>query len=134
MVVHEHARGYGSPTQPLSEYEVFIGNILGKTGAQSKRQHENSVSMQETFRDDLRYFVNRILNEGGGHHAGLGVGLACLLVALESEDSGRIGARFRQTLVSFGYVAASVCLWQLQLWAPFPDVAHMGGFRAIAIR
>jgi hypothetical protein len=41
------------PHLPLSEVEVFIGNILGKTGALTPRQRELSISMKERFEDIL---------------------------------------------------------------------------------
>ena len=115
-IVHGYAAEYGpSFSQPLSEYEVFIGNILGRTGAQSKRQHDYSVSMKESFREDLRYIVNRILLDGGVESDdALERSLACLAVGCENLEAENSGVRSSNKLVSFGYVAASVCLWQME--------------------
>ncbi|KAJ9606772.1 hypothetical protein H2200_008781 [Cladophialophora chaetospira] len=92
-IVHEYAAEYG-PTfsQPLSEYEVFMGTIIGKTGAQSKRQHENSVSMKDSFRNDMRYIVNRILgiddfDDDFNFNAGLERCLACFAIGMESSSA-----------------------------------------------
>jgi hypothetical protein len=48
------------PQCPLSEVEVFVGNILGKTGAQTKRQRELSMSMKERFEAELSFTVRCI--------------------------------------------------------------------------
>jgi hypothetical protein len=54
------------PLRPLSEVEVFVGNILGRTGAQSKRQRELSTSLKEKFDLDSAFFVSCILKDGDG--------------------------------------------------------------------
>jgi hypothetical protein len=91
--------------------------------------------MKETFREDLRYIVSRILaEETHGLHHGLETSLACLAVALETKSSEDTGGGVKEILVSFGYVAASICLWKLQQWTPYSGAAYMGGIRGIAIR
>jgi hypothetical protein len=52
------------PLRPLSEVEAFVGNILGRTGAQSKRQRELSTSLKEKFEFNSAFFVNCILKDG----------------------------------------------------------------------
>ncbi|ERF76596.1 hypothetical protein EPUS_05869 [Endocarpon pusillum Z07020] len=96
------------PSRPLSELEVFVGNILGKTGAQSKKQHELSISMKERFNDDLGYIVNCIAKDGNERsEESLARSIACFEVGLEAEKKGlRAGGEF----VSFKYVAAAVCM------------------------
>ncbi|OCT51734.1 RNA-directed RNA polymerase [Cladophialophora carrionii] len=114
-IVHDFAVDYGtSYSQPLSEYEIFIGNIMGRAGAQSKTQRENSQSLRESFRDALRYIVGRILKDEGveSEHA-LERSVACLAVGLETSNSATVKGPLKEVLVSFGYVAASVCLWEL---------------------
>lgn len=103
------ATEYGAqPSRPLSELEVFVGNILGKTGAQSKRQHELSISMRDRFHEDLGYIVNCILRDGKEKSKeSLERSIACFKVSLEP------GTRSLMTgveMVSFRYVAAAVCL------------------------
>jgi hypothetical protein len=54
------------PQFPLSEVEVFVDNILGKTGAQTKRQRELSKSMKERFEAELSFTV-RCITKTVGH-------------------------------------------------------------------
>ena len=94
------------PLRPLSELEAFIGNILGKTGAQSKQQHELSISMKERFNTDALFIVNCIVKDGAEwSQEALERSMACLAVSLE-----RGPARKKDQLLSFKYVAAAVCL------------------------
>jgi hypothetical protein len=101
------------PSRPLSELEVFVGNILGKTGAQSKKQHELSVSMKERFNEDLEYIVNCILKDGNERsEESLARSMACFRVGLEpGTRSLRSG---KEKMVSFGYVAAAVCMKEVE--------------------
>jgi hypothetical protein len=123
------------PQCPLSEVEVFVGNILGKTGAQTTRQRELSMSMKERFGADLSYTVkcitkpaSHLYDEEDGEDGeanddvvmkrkmqALALCMACLWVGLnedaqvwEYEKRGKVEPR------SFGYVAAAVCLKQAQ--------------------
>lgn len=97
------------PKQPLSEVEVFCGTILGTNGAQSKRQREFSATMKEKHERDVSYTVACITHgDDGDRTQALERSLACLQVALFSNTMVRqkkVGA-----LVSFGWIAASVCL------------------------
>ncbi|EXJ58741.1 hypothetical protein A1O7_06171 [Cladophialophora yegresii CBS 114405] len=127
-IVHDFAVDYGiSFSQPLSEYEVFIGNILGRAGAQSKTQRENSQNLRQSFREALRYIVGRIVkDEGGESEHALARSVACLAVGIETSNSAAVRGASKEVLVSFGYVAASVCLWELdQLVEARGDVLTM---------
>ena len=124
------------PSVSLSEREVFVGNILGKTGAQSKKQHDLSVSMKERFHSDLRYIVNCIVgsNDAEVSNESLERSIACLAASLESQKEKKTtrGSRQREKLVSFGYVAAAVCLREmakLRLDAPPRVVVRRDGPR-----
>lgn len=120
---------YGpSPHLPLSEVEVFIGNILGKTGAPTHRQREMAMSMKERFEDVLSTTVNWItfqdqytlqddpkeIPEGYDEYKmenGVGVSMACLWCFLYDEPTTFNGGKKGSLdLQSFGYVAASLCL------------------------
>jgi hypothetical protein len=106
-----------SRSKPLSEYEIFVGNILGQTGGQSKRQRENSISLRDNFRNLLRYTVNRIYDENEeASDDRLARTLACLAVATNGENpsSADVGRGSHEQMMSFGYVAAAVCLWELE--------------------
>lgn len=95
------------PLRPISENEAFIGNILGKTGAQSRRQRDLSSSMKEQFDRDTAFVVSCILKEEDGYsEEALERSIACLEVSLEER---RVFRRSEQ-LASFKYLAASICL------------------------
>jgi hypothetical protein len=120
------------PQVPLSEVEVFVGNILGKTGALTTRQRELSLSMKEHFEDELSFIVGCITNKSShlydaedeesiadgamdGAEQTLALSMACLWVGLnESAKVWEFGKRGRVELRSFGYVAAAVCLKQVE--------------------
>jgi hypothetical protein len=116
------------PQCPLSEVEVFVGNILSKTGAQTKRQRELSISMKERFEAELSFTVkcitkptshvyddedgeandNDVMERGG---QALALSMACLWVGL--NERGRVweyGKRGKVQLRSFAYLAAAVCM------------------------
>jgi hypothetical protein len=114
------------PRFPLSEIEVFIGNILGKTGALTTRQRELCISMKERFEDILSFTVKWIKGEeydqeDAESRAGraapehvLGLSMACLWVALnEGVRIWQSGKNRTSKLRSFGYVAAAVCLTEV---------------------
>lgn len=100
-------------TRYLSELEVFIGNIIGKVGAQSKRQREYSVSMKEKFESDVAFTINCILKDpvtGKESEEALERSIACLAVAMEEKAARKkVGV-----LRSFKYVAAAVCLKEVE--------------------
>jgi hypothetical protein len=97
------------PHRPLTELEAFVGNILGRTGAQSKHQRELSVSLKEKFDEDAAYFVKCIVNDGAEHsEEALERSMACLKASLEDRSLGR------EKLMSFKYLAAAVCLREVE--------------------
>lgn len=99
-----------NPLRPLSELEAFVGNILGKTGAQNRIQHDTSVKMKERVDENNRFIVNCILKEGAEHSTeALERSIACLAVSLDQHTIKR-----KDQLLSFKYVAASVCLKQVE--------------------
>jgi len=109
------------PHIPLSEVEVFIGNILGKTGALTIRQRELCISTKGRFEDILSFTVKSIRGEehdredaesqtdrAAPEHV-LGLSMACLWVALnEGPKTWEPGKNRTSKLRSFGYVAAAV--------------------------
>ncbi len=100
------------PSHALMEVEVFAGSILGKNGAQSKRQRENSVDMKEKHERDVAYTVLCIKqgeNDSSGEEA-LERSIACLYVAAMSTKVRKKVGR----LVSFAWVAAAVCLKEVE--------------------
>lgn len=101
------------PNQPLSEVEVFCGTILGTNGAQSKRQKEYSASMKEKHERDVSYTIACITHgDEGNRTEALERSLACLQVVL--FPNAPVTQRKVGALVSFGWIAASVCLKEVE--------------------
>ncbi|KAI9801541.1 MAG: hypothetical protein M1825_003220 [Sarcosagium campestre] len=102
-------------TKPISEVEVYVGNIVGKTGAGSRQQREKSKSMRETYDMDVIFTINCIIKgEDQGEEAvaeeALARSIACLAVGMEQTQSrARVGM-----LRSFSYIAAAVCLKEIE--------------------
>lgn len=101
----------GHPTRSLSELEAFVGNILGKTGAQSRNQRELSTSMKEKFEEDSAYIVSCIVKDDTEwSDESLERSIACLAAGLEERHA----YRRQEPLLSFKYVAAAVCLREVE--------------------
>ena len=107
------------PAHFISEIEVFSGSILGKNGTQSKRQRESSKTMKEKHDRDMEYTVSWI-RRGDGHGdddddydsraEALERSIACLYVACNTTRvRKKVG-----TLVSFRWIAAALCLREVQ--------------------
>ena len=100
------------PSHFVSEVEVFAGCILGKNGAQSKRQREYSVDMKDKHNRDIEYTV-RCIKQGDGdsrNDEALDRSIACFFVSLSNgRKRPKVGI-----LVSFAWVAAAVCLQEVE--------------------
>jgi hypothetical protein len=103
--------------QPLTELEVFSGNILGKKERASTRYiHEANKEVQERFDRDVSDMARRIVQGDGDWEApndteALPRAIACFKVALETE-----GWDNHVMPKSWKYVAAAVCLEQLNVY------------------
>jgi hypothetical protein len=101
--------------QPLTELEVFSGNILGKKErAPSRYIREANQEVQERFNRDVNNMTKRIVygdadEDGDADSETLPRSVACFMVALETD-----GWENYQNLKSWKYVAAAVCLEQLE--------------------
>ena len=99
------------PLRPLTELEVFAGNILGKTGNQTKQQKDLSSTMKDRFEKDVEFLINNIVKDGAEPSMdALERSVACFEVSFEI---GRTRKKSEQ-LVSFKYVAAAVCLKEIE--------------------
>lgn len=100
------------PSHFISEVEVFSGNILGKNGAQSKRQREFSKTMKEKHERDIEYTIQRITREDDGKKSpeSLERSIACLYIAC---NTARVRKRVGE-LKSFVWIAAAVCLKEVE--------------------
>ena len=98
---------------PLTELEVFVGTVLGKSGGlQTRRLREASVSMKEKFERDIAFTVECIVKgPNGEREEALERSIACLSVALEEATDSLVKVG---KLVSFRYVAAAICLRELE--------------------
>ena len=100
------------PKSYVSEVEVFCGNIIGKSGAQSKRQRESSTTMKERFDRDVEYFIKCILHQDeiSGPDEALERSLACFWVGhQEIKERTNVGR-----LISFAWVSAAVCVREVE--------------------
>lgn len=100
---------------PLSELEVFGGNIIGKsTGAQNRRTRERTMEMNQRFERDVAFTVERITQgDDGDRDEALARAIACFAVGMKEprKVSKRVGE-----LRSWKYVAAAVCLREIELF------------------
>lgn len=103
------------PVQLISELEVFVGTLLGKSGGKrTKRLREMSVDMKEKFERDVGFTVRCITKGSPPEEAkdeALERSIACLAVAV--EEVGVAWERVRR-LESFQYIAAAVCLAEVE--------------------
>ena len=106
-------------SRPLTELEVFIGNVLGPAGAQTKNQRELSTSLKEAVDDLTLWIVNCILKTEGDEWSeeSLERCMACLAVSLEENREQR-GYKVRDQLLSFKYIAAALCLREVERTFP----------------
>ncbi|KAH8727103.1 rna-dependent rna polymerase-like protein [Phaeosphaeriaceae sp. PMI808] len=100
--------------KPLTELEVFSGNILGKKERASSRYiRETNQEVQERFDRDVSTIIRSIVqgdedSEDDNQSEALPRSIACFQVALET-----VGWENQITLRSWKYVTAAVCLEQL---------------------
>lgn len=102
-------------TDYVTEKEVFIGTIIGKSGAGSKFQREQSDYMKARFNRDLREIQSWMENHEqveGVSHGFLRLAAACLYHAAtmpSNVPTGRLGT----SLKSFGWFSAALCVPEL---------------------
>ncbi|KAF2838607.1 RdRP-domain-containing protein [Patellaria atrata CBS 101060] len=100
---------------PLTELEVFSGSILGKSaGANNKRVREQATAMKERFERDVEFTVERITQGEEEHGAeALDLAIACFAIGVQ-EPGARVQKGRPETLKSWTYVAAGVCLGEME--------------------
>jgi hypothetical protein len=102
--------------KPLTELEVFSGNILEKKERASTRViREANMEVQERFNRDVNSITRRIvsgdgLNDDIEMNEALPRAIACFKISLETK-----GWEDYAQLKSWKYVTAAVCLEQLRL-------------------
>lgn len=106
------------PIRPISELEVFIGNIINRSGVQSNRQRDNSIKLRDEFSrisswitSTMRKSSHETLTGYASPHDNLHLCLACVhaggekVSGLNSSDYGNMR--------SFRVVAACALLSEL---------------------
>lgn len=108
-IMHQYSE---HPSRPISEREVFVGNILGKVGSVSKKQRELCTSMKESYDDISTFIINCIIkDEDENSEEALERSIACFAVSLDERKPAN--AR-DEPLKSFRYLAAGVCLREME--------------------
>ncbi|KAJ9497555.1 hypothetical protein H2202_006979 [Exophiala xenobiotica] len=93
-------------TEHLTEKEVFIGTIMGRSGAGSKHQREQSDYMKTQFNGELRQIKTWMADQTADNeeHGFESLAAACLDVAVQEPSN------FNVDLRSFGWFAAGLCV------------------------
>lgn len=108
------------PVKPISELEVFIGNILNKTGVQTNRQRDNSIKLRDEFSRISSWITSWMRKPGReadvltGYETlddSLHLCLACVYAGGE-KTNGRYAREF-VNMQSFRIVAACALLNEL---------------------
>lgn len=123
--VSESMRQYSEhPIKPISELEVFIGNILNRSGVQTNRQRDSSIKLKDSF-DRMAQWITKSMRSVGhddsmpltGYQTkydNLHLCLACVHAGGEKE-AGMQGSYYRN-MQSFRVVAACALLSELNLF------------------
>lgn len=102
-----------SRTDYLTEKEVFIGSIIGRSGAGNKWQREQSERMKIKFKAELRDLRAWMEDETSDTEDGfLCLAAACVYVAVREPPNVSTG-KLEVVLKSFGWYAAGLCVPQL---------------------
>jgi hypothetical protein len=92
----------------LTEKEIFLGIIIGKSGAGTKRQRELAVVMKERFDREVRE-VNAWIR---ADNDALERAIACLYLGKDARRD--VTYRANVDLVSFGWIVAATCLQEVE--------------------
>lgn len=120
----------GNWASHLTEKEVFIGTIIGRSGAGSRRQREQSEVMRDRYRREVREVIAWMRGKGDeardDDDPALPLATACLYLGMntEKEKWGGLGGR-EVRLRSFGWIAAGVCV--REVFARVGEVSEIGG-------
>ncbi|KAK5072515.1 hypothetical protein LTR51_005153 [Lithohypha guttulata] len=113
IVLHIMSTYATSRTDYLTEKEVFIGSIIGRSGAGNKWQREQSEYMKVQFKAELRDLRAWMKDETSDTEDGfLCLAAACVYVAVREPPNVSTG-KLEVVLKSFGWYAAGLCVPQL---------------------
>lgn len=102
-------------TDYLTEKEVFVGTIVGRSGAGNKFQREQSDYMKARFNRDLRDIHSWMENHWQVEDTPDGflcLAAACLYLAA-TKPSNVVTGKLGTSLKSFGWFAAALCVPEL---------------------
>lgn len=124
------------PTKPLKELEVFIGNVLNKSGVQTRRQRDSSIKLKDEMSRIATWItglMRKVSHDPAGDAAApltgyqtqfdnLHLCLACVHAGCEKDTGGPRESRF-EDMQSFRIVAACSLLSEISL---FENGQHRG--------
>lgn len=120
------------PVRPISELEVFIGNIINKSGVQTNRQRDNSIKLRDEFSRISSWFTGLMrksrfqadvpLTGYETLHDSLHLCFACVYAGGERTSGLRDS---HQSMQSFRVVAACALLSELSV---YQKPKHGGGY------
>ncbi|RDW61792.1 RNA dependent RNA polymerase [Aspergillus mulundensis] len=107
------------PIHPITELEVFVGQILNNSGVQTHRQRERSIKLKDEFERTTSWILAQIRPRGpitgyAGQYDSLERCLACFHVASENRRSQSKKDRGWNDLQSFQVVAACALLMEVE--------------------
>ncbi|KAL4902305.1 hypothetical protein BDW74DRAFT_186868 [Aspergillus multicolor] len=107
------------PTRPITELEVFVGQILNNSGVQTRRQRERSIKLKDEFDDTASWILSQMRPSGPltgyeSQYDPLERCLACFHVASENRQPQGHKDRGWEDLHSFKIVAACAVLMEVE--------------------
>ncbi|EZF76853.1 hypothetical protein H105_01863 [Trichophyton soudanense CBS 452.61] len=110
----------------ISEYELFVGTILGHGHKQRRRDKDNAKEMRDEYNRLVEFTISMIRDTESGGTEALERSIACFWVAINGKSSGqkpglRSAHAHQEKLLSFPWIAAMTCLDEvdkLQRYAP----------------
>ncbi|KAK2861302.1 hypothetical protein FQN49_004341 [Arthroderma sp. PD_2] len=97
----------------ITEYEIFVGTILGHGHKQRRRDKEISKDMRESYNRLVNFTLSMIRDTESGGIEALERSIACFWVAINEHSlSQKPGLRNanQEKLLSFPWIAAMACL------------------------
>lgn len=129
------------PTKPLTELEVFIGNVLNKSGVQTHRQRDSSIKLKDEMDRIVSWITGQMrkvshdpevtpLTGYQTQFDSLHLCLACVHAGCEDTVAPRV-SRF-EDMQSFRVVAACALLSEINLFENGQSGNRSGGFVGVS--
>ncbi|KAL4925196.1 RNA dependent RNA polymerase [Aspergillus undulatus] len=108
------------PIHPITELEVFIGQILNNSGIQTHRQRERSIKLKDEFERIASWILGQMRPAGpitgyASEYDTLERCLACFHIAIEEKNKAAHRRRGWDELESFRVVAACALLMEVEV-------------------